>query len=434
MLGSPEEAGALVSYLNNVHDATRINQNLPPFNVNYFELGNEISWSTERGHDQYASTEIVYATRAKLFAAAMRANSSIPIQIGLVGGTNSNWYGNGWSGQATTVTNIINIMKTDVDFIIYHGYPSWPLSTDASPLPIMAQNTWNRNLLSRTIFPAIEAAMKGNNISSSHTIKVANTEYFTSLYQAGQRGTLEALYTADTMVTALNLDIFVANNFCFDHGDLADSLFFINNDPNNTTPIYATHKLVAESLRDLVVSINSSGLSTSSVKDQAGVTTVVESLSYVATIDANHAGVTLLIVNKFEQDQTASVSVLGSSSFLRASQNVLVGKQWSNTNMIQTSQPLSTLSNIVFPAASISIIDIVYQNQLTTTARATTTTTTTTTTSTGITTTTSSGSTTGKHDVTYLGCYLETDNNRSINAASIAKQSLHFLLYSNSKE
>jgi hypothetical protein len=135
-----DEAARYVSFLNHAGDANRAAHPVAQQNVQMFELGNEISWNLVRGHDTYAPTETAYATRARQFARAMRAASDVPIQIGAVASTNANWFGSGWSGGATSVKNILTTMGPDVDFLIYHGYPSWPMAKSGDLLTLMAQH------------------------------------------------------------------------------------------------------------------------------------------------------------------------------------------------------------------------------------------------------------------------------------------------------
>ena len=129
--GDPQEAGRYVSFLNKADDPNRALHPIARQDVGLFEIGNEVSSSMVRGHSQYAPNEVAYAQRARLFAQAMRASSDVPIQVGAVACTNSNWTGNGWSSGATAVRNILTTMGDQVDFLIFHGYPAWPVSRAA---------------------------------------------------------------------------------------------------------------------------------------------------------------------------------------------------------------------------------------------------------------------------------------------------------------
>jgi len=237
---TPDEAARLVRYLNDpgcperrVHPIE-----IPP--TRYFEIGNEISWSMVRGHAEHAPDEVTYARRAREFIRAMRAASPVPIQIGVVASTNSNWLGDGWSGRDVTVRRMLGILGDEVDFLVYHGYPSWPLKRDHDLATVMAQNTWNHQLLSDVIGPAIRQA-------TSHPVAIANTEFFTEQYDSPRvaRGMFGTLYAADTVALAFRHGMPIANQFCLDHGDMADASYFLGDDPDRVTPIFRFQRLLA---------------------------------------------------------------------------------------------------------------------------------------------------------------------------------------------
>ncbi len=298
--GDAAEAGRLVSYLNRTGDPLRASHRLPPVGVRLFEVGNEMGWQTVRGHDEYAPNERAYAERAKSFAQAMRENSDVAIEIGATASINSNFTGDGWASGAEAVKNIIAVMREDVDFITYHGYPSVPVKRKGDPLTVMAQNQWNRAKLTSEIFPAIEQARREHGLAQP--IAVANTEYFTELYSGEhQRGVLEALYTADSVVTALALQLKAAVNFCFMHDEEADSLFFVASDAARRTPVYAVHELLARELGDDVVAASASGMETLSVRGgEPGGDVELEKLAYVATRSSS-GRLSLLLVNRVEE-------------------------------------------------------------------------------------------------------------------------------------
>jgi hypothetical protein len=352
--GDAAEAGRLASYLNKASDATRTSQGLPPFNVKLFEIGNEIGWSQVIGHDEYASSESAYATRAKAFATQMRANSDIPIQIGASASINSNWQCDGWSDGPTAVGKIIDIMGEDVDFLIFHGYPSYPLKKDGDPLTFMAQNEWNKSKLKAEILPAIAAARQRNGIS--HPIGVANTEYSTELY-AGPwlRGVLEALYTADTVVTSLELDVQAAVNFALWHHEHGDSLFFLENSSTKRTPIFATHELLASALGAEVVEATAHGMPSINVQGgSAGTEVNLPQLSFVAMRSAT-GSVTLTVVNRLE-GTSVGVPIDAGMAVRQATLVSLLGTQYTSTSMTRRETQLTSLANVEFPAASVSVL------------------------------------------------------------------------------
>jgi hypothetical protein len=354
--GDAGEAGRLVSYLNGANDATRKVHGLAPFNVKLFEIGNEIGWSVVRGHAEYAPDEKTFARRAKQFAAEMRANSDVPIEIGVPGSINSNWSGEGWAPGAAGVGNIIDIMGEDVNFLIFHGYPSWPLKRDGEPLTVMAQNAWNRDKLSKEILPAISAARDRNGIS--HPIDVANTEYFTELYHGPyQRGVLEALYAADTMATTLALGLRMAVNFCFFHGELADSLFFRNASAEQRTTVFSVHELAASSLGQDVIGARSHDVPSVRVTGSEATTVVdMEQVGYAATRRSDGT-VVLLVVNRTETDDV-TLAVDAGMLVRRARQMTLSGGTYASLRFERTEQALASLDAVSFPKASVSVLEL----------------------------------------------------------------------------
>jgi hypothetical protein len=349
--GTPEEAGRYVSYLNKAGDANRAKYPVAQQNVRLFEIGNEIPWTMVRGHDQYAPNETVYAQRAKLFAQQMRANSDVPIQIGAVASINSNWLGNGWSGGATTVKNILQIMGDQVDFLIYHGYPSWPLYKSGDLLTLMAQNEWNRQKIVNEILPAIKQYGGGRRIG------IANTEFFTHLYSdvTRSRGLLGALYAADTVGLAFNLDMKSAVEFCFDHKELADAAFFFNNDPNQTTAIFKFQKMLAEHWGDEIVSTSGKGIPTVSV---AGASTTLQlpRLGFSAASAGNRLWV--MVVNRLNDAPVAADVAVGFVPSRVTAYTLTDAGGWSAANATVQTRTVSSLQGYSFPKASVTILEI----------------------------------------------------------------------------
>jgi hypothetical protein len=304
------EAARYVSFLDHAGDANRAahpSPNLQPARL--FELGNEMSYEKERGHAQFAPNEVAYATRARQFALAMRAAADVPIQIGADATTNSSWTGAGWTGGAAGVRNILATMGDQVDFLTFHGYPSWPVTTFGSVnLPqIMAQNEWNRNKLVTEIKPAIAQAAGGRDVW------IANTEFMTGLYSdpTRARGMFGALYAADSLALAFNQDIRLVQLLGLDHDELADDSFFFANDPNRPTPIFKLERLVARHWGDQVVASSTSAVPTVTVQGVA--TTVV--VPRLAVAAAKRGGQTwILVVNRFnDADVVARVDLGGAT-------------------------------------------------------------------------------------------------------------------------
>lgn len=352
--GTAEEAGRLVSYLNKSEDPVRMSHGDPVWNVKYFELGNEVTWRLQVGHDPYAISPEVYARRAKTFAAAMRANSDIPIKIGLVGSINGSWINDHWPNDEAgdrihNISTMIDIMGDDVDFVIYHGYPQ----LTGNDLSLMSSNQWFRDKLIKKVFPTLKEAQVRNKLS--HPVEIANSEYFSSEYQSDHtQGTLEALYTADTMVTAISLDINMAVNFCFSSDSIAQSLFFLEDDPLKPTPVYAVHKLVAENLGDQVIRADGTGIPTTAVEGlDCG---ELENLSYVVTKCAD-GSIAMLVVNRVE---AMDVTIAIDPGFpVRESKLItLSGRSYKDQHMERNEIPVHNLGKVTFPATSVSILKL----------------------------------------------------------------------------
>ncbi len=254
---TPDEAARLVRYLNDPDSPARQEHPIDTPPTRYFEIGNEISWSMVRGHAEHAPDEVTYARRALEFIRAMRAASPVPIHIGVVASTNSNWLGDGWSGRDSTVKRMLAVLGDEVDFLVYHGYPSWPLKRDRDLTTLMAQNTWNHHLLEGVIGPAIRQAV-------SHPVAIANTEFFTEQYDSPRhaRGLFGTLYAADTVALAFRHGMPIANQFCLDHGDMADASYFIGDDPTRVTPIFRFQRLLAQHWGEQLLETSTRGVPT----------------------------------------------------------------------------------------------------------------------------------------------------------------------------
>ncbi|MEB3198065.1 MAG: discoidin domain-containing protein [Candidatus Sericytochromatia bacterium] len=349
--GTPEEAGRYVSFLNRAGDANRARYPYAQQNVRLFELGNEIPWTMVRGHDTYAPNESVYAQRAKLFAQQMRANSDVPIQIGAVASINSNWLGNGWSGGVTTVKNILQIMGDQVDFLIYHGYPSWPLYKSGDLLTLMAQNEWNRQKITNEIQPAIRQYGAGRDI------RIANTEFFTHLYNdvARSRGLFGALYAADSLSLAFNLNLLTSVEFCFEHKELADAAFFFNNDPNNTTAIFKFQKMLAEHWGDQIVQSQVQGGPSVKV---AGAATSLDLPKLAVSASSRDQTSYVMVVHRLnDADVTADVA-LGWTPSRITRWTLSDPNGWNAANASLKTETLDRLEGVVFPKSSVTILEI----------------------------------------------------------------------------
>ncbi|HEY9723938.1 MAG TPA: discoidin domain-containing protein [Oscillatoriaceae cyanobacterium] len=348
---TPTEAAQYVSYLNHAGDSNRSKYPVAQQNVGMFELGNEISWSMERGHSQYAANETSYAQRAKQFAQAMRAASDVPIKIGAVAGTNSSWTGDGWSGGATTVKNILTTMGSDVDFLIYHGYPSWPVVKSGDLQTVMAQNAWNDAKITNEIEPAIKQYGGGRDI------RIANTEFSANLYSDAthMHGMFGALYDADSVTLALRHNMMSAIEFCFVHPGNADSEFFLNGDPSQPTAIYKFQQMLAQHFGDSVVASSGQNIPTKSV---AGASTSVSmpELSFVAS--KSGSTVYVMVTNRTNDTNVASSVNVGFTPSHITAYTLGDSSGWDGANGSVTTSTPSSLNNITFNHATTTILQI----------------------------------------------------------------------------
>lgn len=350
--GTAEEAARYVGYLNDPGTALRKQYPYEGEAVARFEIGNEISWTHARGHDKYAPDDVTYAKRAREYAKLMRAASPTRIRIGAVATTNSNWLGDGWAGGARTVKNILDTMGDQVDFLIYHGYPSWPLKKNGDLLTVMAQNAWNRKKLTEEILPAIKANARGRDV------KIANTEFFTELYNdvKASRGMLGALYTADTLALALDLDMEAAVQFCFDHGDLADASFFLGNDPDRLTPIYKMQRMLAQHWGDEEMPVEAINLASIPVKGAA--TSVDMPLLGMAASRDSAGRVHVMVVNRTDK-QAVDASVAFGYKPRKIEMHRLSGPSGWLTGpeeVVEETLDAAPGKPIKFPAASVTIL------------------------------------------------------------------------------
>ena len=349
--GTPEEAGRYVSYLNKATDANRAAHPYRQVNARLFEIGNEIPWSMVRGHDTYAPNETVYANRAKLFAQAMRANSDVPIQIGAVASINANWMGNGWSGGATTVKNILTIMGDQVDYLVFHGYPSWPLYKAGDLTTVMAQNEWNRLKLENEIKPAIRQYAGGRDVW------IADTEFFTALYNdvTRSRGLFGALYAADTLTLSMNQDIREAIEFCFDHKEMADAAFFMNGDPNKTTALFKFQAMLAKHWGDAIVATSSSQVPTVNVTG-ASTSVTLPKLTYTASTSGSRTWV--MVTHRMNDADVKASVALGFTPSAITAYTLTDAGGWDAANATVTTSSPSSLNGYTFKKASVTIFEI----------------------------------------------------------------------------
>ncbi len=252
-------------------------------NVAFFELGAEISGSWIRGHNEKALDANNYCQTIAPFITAMREVDP-NIKIALMGSYN---YRFGWDGDWTmgtgfpaiqfeeVISTYLNYQNNgnylDFDFIAMHGYPPVHIFgnfengdcgtstlTEEQMIPnLLGVNSWAEETLLKDINDLLI------NDSEAREIKLVNTEYgsmvnnyeFPNIVQS----MTEALYTGDEIITSINNNVQAAINYSLLHtigtteNEHTDNLFFKSNFINGSTelvvtPIFKTHKLIAENL------------------------------------------------------------------------------------------------------------------------------------------------------------------------------------------
>jgi hypothetical protein len=344
----PGEAARYVSYLDHAGDPNRLQHPTTAAGARLFEIGNEVAMKRERGHDEYAPDEVTYGMRARQFAQAMRQAADGPIQIGAVASVNSNWQGDGWSGGAETVKNLLATMGDQVDFLVFHGYPSWPMVRDGDLATILAQNEWNRQLLENEIWPAIRAA--------NPRVGIANTEFSTNLYRdpVRARGLFGALYAADSVVLAMNQQLLAALEFCLSHGETADSGYFYDDDPARPTPIYAFQRMLAQHWGDLRVQATAEGLPTQHVVG-ARAQLDLPLLGFSAASSADGRTAYMLVVARAKDQDVRARLDWGFAPSAVTAYTLSSPRGWDAPTAEVTTGPAG--SPHTFPAASITILE-----------------------------------------------------------------------------
>jgi hypothetical protein len=373
--GTPQEAGRLAGYLNGKNNSLRNSQGEKPWNVGYFELGNEVSWRSERGHDPFCLSASVYARRSKEFAAEIRKNSDIPVQIGLVASINGSFINDDWSnnesgGVMHDIDTLIGIMRDDIDFVVFHNYPSLGFE----PQKIMAQNTWLQQRIDSKIRPTIDSATKKYGLS--HPVKLANSEFNTGRYgQARNPDVLEALYAADNIILAANNDMEMAVSFCFSSHGFQGMMFF-ENDTASPTPVFEFQKLLACSMGDSVLAVKTArvpkktvhGLNTVQETENNTLTHLdvadslaVDQLAFLAS-KKNDGTITLLVLNRMEEPQRFKVMINGTEKYSRANVRLLKGETYLSKNFTLAEEKYEPGDLLIIPGTSIAVIEMTNKN------------------------------------------------------------------------
>ncbi|MBU6430220.1 MAG: hypothetical protein KGR26_14485, partial [Cyanobacteria bacterium REEB65] len=218
---------------------------------------------------------------------------------------------------------------------------------------IMAQNAWNREKLQTEIFPAIAKHLHG------HPVTVANTEFSTELYSDPQRarGLFGALYSADSLATALDLGLETAVQFCLDHGDQADSSFFMGNDPARVTPIFLVQRLLARHWGGQELPVCTANLPT--VHVQGDGTSVNMPLLGLAAARSHEGKIFVLAVNRTEDQSVSAQLHFGKADHRLVAHRILGSDGWNTTpeEVREEDDSLPPGAAVEFPPASVTILE-----------------------------------------------------------------------------
>ncbi|MEM6804324.1 MAG: lectin-like protein [Bacteroidota bacterium] len=413
--GTPSEAVGLISRIK-----SELNGSLD--RLQYIELGNEVSEPYIKGNRKYfgldrdgncveydskSKDRAEYGENAIKFSNALRsyldANGGEHVKIGVVGTTNSYWAWNDPNpSNGETLADLLNATNPNyageladyIDFVIYHGYPSYPILNSAQEYPnaplinpqtgqiytdselaqlILAQNPWN---IERRIGQqkAIIAA------NTDREIGIANSEYYSHINSSARPDLVfsitEALYSADNMLTALNEDMEMAINFAFYHwqdnqGVVSDNIFFsldANDNFIENKPSFEVHKLIASELGEQKIAstdnfsnVNSWDIDISQIAywpGDAESNFSYKPLSYVST-KKQDGTLVLLIVNRADQDIPLSIQQTGMDE-PKAGIKSIFGTSYADQNPSVDADfsPIADLGQMNIPKLSISIVKI----------------------------------------------------------------------------
>lgn len=313
--GTPGEAAQLVKDLIASGDIQR---------VALFEMGNELSGFWQEGH-QCSPQEYIEKVTPFINAmvnAALQEGHNEELPIGLMGSYDMAWAWNTYNCPNPTppptwaeeINAYLNAYDNGLhfNFICFHPYifhnlaglnqeeSNAPLNCDDGQTmtnergvkSLMALNHWGINNRITQI-----QQMIGN-----RPIRLANTEYNTHVHTDLRSGIahsiVQALFTADNMMTAIKRDIPIANNYSFfmvSYGN--DNTFSLMFEPNQMPggsvtpyPVFYVHRMIAENLGQVVLEDIDDGQAFGTLSVEGcgdGSSYEYPKLSYVSTMDVN---------------------------------------------------------------------------------------------------------------------------------------------------
>jgi hypothetical protein len=362
--GDSNEAGRLAGYLNQVTNAQRSAKGggVGPWNVQHFEIGNEISWLNETGHTSKASTETIYAANAAPFIQAIRANSDIPVKCAMVASTNASFFSN-WPDNDPGV--IINNMlaasnvggRQQVDAFTLHPYPAYPVvgtNNGTEYANDMAMTTWHQARLNSAM-AAINANGNGQEIWL--------TEFFTNDYNGGWNYH-NLLYTYDWVQYAINNGIPIVSRFCMWHqGGVGDNVYFQGANVSAITPLYKWDSVFAKNWGS--ANLNTTILNPDTYQSTGSASVTVSKLAACSSKSSDGKLLYVMLVNRtIDQSQPFSLELQNfqfNSSQMVTVRTITPSAGWGSSGYqcsVVTSnvQPSASNMNFTVPAGGIVLM------------------------------------------------------------------------------
>lgn len=400
---SPQEnAGQLAAYCNRAVNADRTRTNAArqnsPYNVKYWELGNEISWTNVRGHSDRMYNEVVYAQYAAPFAYQIRQNTDIDVKIAFCASTNMLFGGDGqWQTGAdpTAMKNLIRDLLQNsnyngqqmADAITFHAYPGWPVGysnrTDRYGNPIPSSREENKLALPFWHQTRLDAVKQGiEEAGLVRPVEIWNTEMFPHYYKDDPADTamFGALYNFNWFVYQMNNSapdgsyggMPIAVTFCMwqnDKGAGHNQLFY-RGDPTKVTPHYRAMKKFAENWGSAILNtqvIDSPKQSTITPADSQKGAITYNKIAAASSLSSDGKTLYIMLLNLAN---TENIDVkLEYQNFNRNPQQAVTvhrvrgksgwGSLWDNVEETTTNWVPSTSGDVIAcPGSSITIIKV----------------------------------------------------------------------------
>jgi hypothetical protein len=337
----------LYRFLNDPADALRPQKwraDPYPGGVKWFEMGNEMSMATQRGHGSYldankkqldetkphfASSPAEYATYAARLAFALkkadaeRQGGPLGIKCMFTTGTGLHFDGNGDWGQGLDPANILEDLCNNawmdangnkvaagtagatlmIDGFITHNYPSYPLpGGDSKSMTLQTKLS-----MSAWAYPKLQAArtwLDANVPGGSAAYEWGNTEHFTKWYSAKDQSYGASMYGLDMLLFCMNNGYAWSNAFCMWHGmNNTDEVWFYKGNPANKTAWYSFVAVVAKNFGDEIVTASCPNSPSWQITPSVGGAFNVPHIHLAASKSADGKKLYLIVMNKsFDTD------------------------------------------------------------------------------------------------------------------------------------